>query len=126
ELRDETIYQNTEPLAKRPHPLRAGRRFAPCFGLSPALLSRTQEPADHASGFALHHGQSWERGREAQFRRVAGLNACDQRIGENVGGLFPSPASDELGNGFICRHLRRSLPPRLGEELPLATDGKER
>ena len=82
-----------------------GGRGAARRGLRPrrgAARATAAMPRDDAAVLALQRGQAREGGRHAQQRRVAGVDAGDEGVGEHVGRFAAGAAAGEGVDRFVA------------------------
>jgi hypothetical protein len=113
------IDEQLQPLAEGPHLAAAPVLLAARLRLGAALPGGGDESFEHAAVLLLQLRQPREGGPEAEQCRVAGVDAGDEGVGENLGDLGPGPPPGEGVDRLVAGVAPRPAEA-LGEQPPLA------
>ena len=100
-----------ERIGQRLHAAAKGEtscRVLPFLAAPSALACSLDLTSDQAAVALLERVQFWKSGAHAELVRIAGVNACDERLDGVVEELTSQPPNNELRNGLVrSRRCRR-------------------
>src|SRR5260370_3388908 len=92
--------------------------------MGPPLPRDLGQTSHDAAVACLQLGHEWEGSRHAEQGRVAGINARDQGIRQDFGGLGPRAPADKGIDGFIGSRRPRG-PKAFGQDAQFSTPAKK-